>query len=311
MRKGNIFIAVLALAITAIAWSCSTSTGGNSLKDNTDSLLAKLTSYNGKLPVNFDNGDVLDSVYYDSGGNRAVFNYIVNNDELTIETLIDDPKSAHDHVVNNIATSSEALAMFKELANNEVEVRTVLLSTRSHQNTAVDLTADEIKAIKEKKSVAATQAQSDTASIKRDSLDILVDSINALCPDSIDRKTELTRVQIENNYLVYNYVYEESKGSTIDKMAREIKGKKDGTDSKYRRPTPELRQLINLCIDNGLGIKHRYVGKSTKQTEDYAFSAVELSKITNHPLPEGYEAIKDRTKPNKLKKALQSAESYI
>ncbi len=309
MRKSKLSIVVIALAMLATAWSCNTSTSGDSLKDNADSLIARLATYNVTLPVTFDNTDVLDSVYYDSGGHRAVFNYIVNNDEVSIEELSNNAKMAHDLVINNIASNSDATAMFKELANNEIEVRTVLLSTRSHVNTAVDLSADEIKALKVHK-VDTTQ-QKQGAMNASDSLNVLVDSINAQCPDSIDRKTELTRAQIENNYLVYNYVYEESSGSTIDKMAREIKGKKDGTDSKYRRPTPELKQLINLCIDNGLGIKHRYVGKSTKQTEDYSFSAVELSKITNHPLPVGYEAIKDRTKPEKIKKATQTKEYNI
>lgn len=299
----------MAVAMLAMAWSCGTSTGSNALKNNADSLITLLKSYNEKLPITFDNADVLDSVYYDSGGHRAVFNYIVNNNEMDIETLSGNAKMAHDLVVEKIASSSESMAMYKELATNEIEVRTVLLSTRSRTNTTVDLSAEDILAIKAKKDVASTKEQAPMNA--SDSLDVLVDSINALCPDSIDRNTELTRVQIENNYLVYNYVYEESNGTTIDKMSGEVKRRKEITDSKLRHPSPDYQQLIFLCIDNGLGIKHRYVGKTTKQTEDYSFSAVELNKITNHPLPEGYEAIKERTKNNKIKKATQSEESGI
>lgn len=286
---------MLLLMAIAIMPGCSS---GNA---DSNKVVSLLKTYNSTLPITFDNDDVLDSVYYDGGGHRAVFNYIVNTAEVSIEALATNSKAARELVVGNICSSAKAMAMFKELAENEVDVRAVLLNPRSHSNVAIDFGIDEIKALHAQQPAAVTKPQD--AMTARDSLDAMVDSINSQCPDSIDGRTELTNLRVENNYLVYNYVFNESKAATIDKLAGDFKRKKQTFDSRYRKADPQLQQLLLLCIDNGLGIKHRYLGRSTKQAEGFAFSAVELSKITGHPLPQGYEAIKDRVKPLKLRKA--------
>jgi hypothetical protein len=196
--------------------------------------------------------------------------------------------------------------MYKELAKNEVTVRTVMLSTRSRTNTQVDLSATEINGLKANRATTS-HASSDTMTV-RDSLDLALDSINALCPDSIDRKTELTKVQVENNYVVYNYVIDENKSTTIDKMKSDMRKMQQDTEKEMRKPSPEQAKLMALCVDNGLGIKHRFVGKSTKQTQDYSFSAVDLSKITGRDLPEDYEEIKGLIDPKKYKKKTGSSQ---
>lgn len=295
MKKGNILLALMLLMAIVIMPSCSSGNG------DSEKVMSQLKTYNSKLPITFDNDDMLDSVYYDGGGHKAVFNYIVNTSETSVEELATNSKAARELVVSNICSSAEAMAMFKEMAENEVEVRTVLLNPRSHSSVPIDFGIEEIKAFHAQQATAQAKPQAEMTA--RDSLDVMVDSINSQCPDSIDSRTELTNVRIENNYLVYNYVLDESKAATIDKLAGDVKRKKQIYDSKYRKAEAQLQQLLLLCIDNGLGIKHRYVGRSTKQAEGFAFSAVELSKITNHPLPEGYEANKDRVKPLKLKKA--------
>lgn len=306
MKKGNIITAVIALVIIALASSCSTSTSSDNLSENPDSLMKLLSQYNAKLPVTFGNGDILDSVYYDGGGHRAVFNYIVDNNDVTIETLASDAAKAKELLKGNIATSEDALAMYKELAQNEIDVRTVLLSTRSRTNTPIDLSADEINGLTAMKD-STTKQVSDQMTV-RDSLDMALDSINALFPDTIDQRTVLTKVQVENNYVVYNYVCDEGKNTTMDRMKGEMGKKKAASESQMRKPTPELEQLMTLCVDNGLGIKHRFVGKSTKQTQDYSFSAVDLSKITGRDLPEDYEEIKDLIDPKKYKKKTGSSQ---
>lgn len=274
--------------------------------DKSEKAIEKLKSYNTKLPITFINEDVLDSVYYDGGGHKAVFNYIVNDDAVNIESLSDNAPAAKKHLLNQITADTIVLNMYKELANNELDVRTVLLTPRSHVNVDVEMSSVEILALQPKKEASAINTGKVLTA--RDSLDQLVDSINTLCPDSIDRNTQLTKVQIENNYLVYNYVTEETKTISIDKKKGDIMRRKAITDSKIRKPSPEYKQLIYLCIDNGLGIKHRYVGKSTKQAEDFAFSAVDLSKMTRHPLPEGYKAVTERIKEKKVVRVVKPGE---
>lgn len=292
MRKNSIFLSLMVLLMVAMLPSCDSN-------NREDKVIANLKAYNEKLPVTFANEDVLDSVYYDGGGHKAVFNYVVNNGDVTIETLSADAKAAKEHLFSQLKSDTTALNLYKEFADANLDVRTVMIGHRSHAKATVELTAEEINNLKGEKPSAEKKSTKDLTA--RDSLDQLVDSINALCPDSAGRKAELTKVQIENNYLVYNYVYEESKNFTIDKAKGEISKLKASTDSKIRKPTPEFEKLIYLCIDNGLGIKHRYVGKSTKQAQDFAFSAVDLSKITKHDLPEGYEAVKERVKEKKKK----------
>ncbi len=296
MKTGKILTAILMLTILVAAASCSST---KSDPEKLEVITKLIKDYNVKLPVTFDNGDMLDSVYYDGGGHCAVFNYIVDNNDVTIETIASDAAKAKDLLLTNIATSGEAMAMYKELAKNEVTVRTVMLSTRSRTNTQVDLSATEINGLKANRATTS-HASSDTMTV-RDSLDLALDSINALCPDSIDRKTELTKVQVENNYVVYNYVIDENKSTTIDKMKSDMRKMQQDTEKEMRKPSPEQAKLMALCVDNGLGIKHRFVGRSTKQTQDYSFSAVELSKITDRPLPEGYEEIKELIDPKKYK----------
>lgn len=277
--------------------------------DQSDSVVAKLSTYNATLPIPFANDDLLDSVYYDGGSHKAVFNYLVNNDQVSLESLIGDTKSAKAFVIDQLTSSPEALAIYKEIAGYQVEVRTVLLDNRGRVNTQVDLTLDEIKNLRSK--ATARTDTSRNAMTVRDSLDQLVDSINALCPDSINNKLELTKAQIENNYLVFNYVCNETKNMRIDMMKGDLASWKARADKEINLPTAEFKQVLKLCVSNGLGIKYRYVGKLTKQAEDYSQSAVSLSKITKHPLPEGYEAIKERTTDEKLKKAVNANEGRI
>ena len=301
MRKNSIFFSLMVLLMIAMLPSC----GSNNKEEK---VIANLKAYNEKLPVTFDNEDVLDSVYYDGGGHKAVFNYVVNNGDVTVETLSTDAKAAKEHLLNQLKTDTTALNLYKEFADAELEVRTVMIGHRSHAKATIDLGVEEIKNLKAQKS--SEESKTTQALTARDSLDQLVDSINALCPDSVGSKAELTKVQIENNYLVYNYVYNESKNYTIDKAKGEIAKLKASADSKIRKPTPEYEKLMYLCIDNGLGIKHRYVGKMTKQAQDFAFSAVDLSKITKHDLPEGYEAVKERIKEKKKKVYIDPNEKY-
>ncbi len=299
MRKTGIIPSLMVLMMIVLASSCTN-------PDKSEMAIKKITSYNTKLPITFGNEDVLDSVYYDVGGHNAVFNYVVNDDAVTLESLSSNVKAAKEHILNQITSDTTVLNMYKDFAVDELNVRTVLLTPRSHVNVPVELSWEEIQALHPKRESAAKK--SEKALTARDSLDQLIDSINALCPDSIDRNTELTKVQIENNYLVYNYVSEETKNSTIDIKKGEFQKRRAIADGKLRKPSPEYKQLIYLCIDNGLGIKHRYVGKLTKQAQDFAFSAVDLSKITRHPLPEGYEAVKERIKEPKVKRILAPGE---
>lgn len=294
---------LVALAMSVCTNSCITAG-----TDNADSVVMRLKTYNDKLPLTFSNDDMLDSVYYDGGSHKAVFNYLVNNDEVTIESLIADGKAAKDYVVKHLLENADAISLYKEIAGYEVEVRTILLDGRGRLNTQVDLTLDEIKKLHSQGKIQKP-AQAMTA---RDSLDQLVDSINALCPDSIESKLELNRVQIENNYLVFNYVCNETKSMKIDMMKGDLGRWKTRVDRDIAAPTPEFKHLMELCVDNGLGIKYRYVGRLTKQAEDYAKSATTLSKATRRPLPEGYEEIKERTgKDARIKKATKAVQGQI
>lgn len=289
MRKNSIFLSLMVLIMTSMLPGCS-----NKEQTVTDNIKA----CNQKLPITFANDDVLDSIYYDGGSHKAVFNYVVNSTDVTIESMSTDAKAAKEYLTNQLVSDTTALNIYRELANAKLDVRTVMIGHRSHAKATIEMSIEEIKNLKYQKPSADSKTTPTLTA--RYTLDQMVDSINAaLCPDSTGSKAELTKVQIENNYLVYNYVYNESKNFTIDKANGEISKLKALTESNIRKPTPQFEKLMHLCIDNGLGIKHRYVGKMTKQAQDFAFSAVDLSKITKHDLPEGYEAVKERIKEEK------------
>lgn len=293
MRKS---INIIVAATILFAWMAVGCVTGESNKAGDANLNACLDSINDILPITLDEFGTLDSVYFDGGGNTAVFNLVVDESGATFKTASSGEANSKKVILDELSKNQDMLSLYKSIAHHEVNVRTVLMAASGKNYGQVELLAEDILKMTASAPKPQAAAPNDTLAMKRDSLDVLVDSINALCPDSINSKTELTKVQIENNYLVYNYVCAETKLMTMDKMKAEIAGRKAQTDTKLRKPTPELKHLIELCVDNGLGIKHRYVGRSTKQTQDFAFSAVDLSKIANHPLPEGYEAVKEREK---------------
>lgn len=282
--------------------SCNSNSGKeNKLSENPDSLKAVIASFNKVLPITFDSGNELDSIYYDMVGNEAVFSMVIEDAAGMgdVENVLQGGEQARKLLLSELAANEKALAMYQQLAQGGVDVRTVMMGKRGRNSCQMSLTAEQVLAIKADKNSKNTQGKKAPTSA-RDSLDLLIDSINALCPDSINRKIEMTKVQVENNYLVYNYVCEEEgKMATVDKLKGEMKGWKASAESKLRKPSPEMLTLMKLCIDNSLGMKHRYVGKVTKQTIDYSFSAVELSKMCNHPLPEDYVEIKERIKEPK------------
>jgi len=295
------------LLVGEVSTSCST-TGSDEgkLSENVDSLMARLKVFNDKLPVTFASGNVLDSVYYDSGGNQAVFNLVINDGDGSGDVKImfggnDSNDRAKSVLVSGLEGNEEALSMYKELAEGGVSVRTVLMGSSGRNKIQVELSAEEVNAIKLSQKANTAVANKTHADSAIDSLTILVDSINALLPDTIDGKTMLTMVMVENNYLVYNYVREEGNNGTVDRLKRQLSTWKGSAESELRKPSPEMLTLMKLCVSNGLGMKHRYVGKDTKQTIDYSFSAVDLSKLCDQPLPEGYEEIKERIKrPKKV-----------
>ena len=298
MRKITIISVVAVLLLGTVVTGCGTATDeGKPLSENTDSLQRRLAAFNAKLPIELDADQMLDSVYYDGGGNRVVFNLVLGNDEADL-AIINDFKKSKQLITDVVAGNKEAWAMYKELADGGVGVRTVVMNSRGN-NCAVDMTPEEVLAMASAAKTVKDSVNTDSVSVD-DRLSELVDSINSLLPVSIDRATELTKAQVENNYLVYNYVREEG-NMTIDKMKGQIRGWKMGEESKLRKSSPEQQALMETLVDNGLGIKHRYVGKTTRQTVDYAFTAVELSKISKHPLPEDYEEVKDRIRVPKKK----------
>ena len=298
MKKVLLALIVAGLALSAATLlSCGNNTDNTGdITENVDSIKSIMLDLNAKLPISVDGGGVLDSVYYDGGSKKAVFNYVVGYD-VDMDVLVANNSSAKKMVLDMIGGNDSIKSIYKMVADNGIDTRTMIMSTRTAKNSTIDLSAEELKQI-----TAASAKDND--SIPRDSLShaerlkVCVDSINALCPDSIDRRTELTRVQVENNYLVYNYVKDEGgNNETVDRLKRQLSGWKASAESKMRKPSPEMLTLMKTCVDNGLGIKHRYVGNETKQTISFSFDAVALSKICDQPLPEGYEAIKERTKP--------------
>lgn len=278
--------------------ACNSNSGNeNTLSENPDSVKTIIASFNKALPITFDSGNELDSIYYDMVGNDAVFSMVIDEGTGTINTdsILKGGEQAKKLLLSELASNGKALEMYRQLAQGGLDTRTVMMGKRGRNSCQVALSAEQVLAIKVVES-GDSRGKAAVAT-SRDSLNVLIDSINALCPDSISKKIEMTKVQVENNYLVYNYVCEEQgKMATVDKLKGEMKGWKASTDSKLRKPSPELLTLMKLCINNSLGMKHRYVGKATKQAIDYSFSAVELSKMCNHPLPKDYVEIKERIK---------------
>lgn len=298
MRKLLLAVIVVWLGLWSTALQSCNSSGNDTqdITENVDSIKSIMLNLNAKLPISDDNGGSLDSVYYDEGSKKVVFNYIVGYD-VDMDMLTANGAQARNMLLDVIGGNDSIKSLYKTVADNGIDVRTMIMSTRNAKNLTIDFTVDELKKIVTTAATAADTTATDSLPAN-ERLKNCVDSINALCPDSIDRRTELTRVQVENNYLVYNYVKDEGgNNETVDRLKRQLSQWKGEAESKLRKPSPEMLTLMKACIDNGLGIKHRYVGNETKQTIDFSFTAVELSKFCNHPLPEGYEAIKERTKP--------------
>ena len=292
-------IGFVLLLFTLGCLSCNNNSGKeNSLAENPDSVKMIIAKFNDALPLTFDSGNELDSIYYDKVGNEAVFSMVIDDavGVVDMDSLLSGGEAAKKLLISELKTNGKALAMYKQLAQGGLDLRTVMMGKRGRSSCQVMLSAQQVMDIKADKSGENKVSQAAISS--RDSLDLLVDSINALCPDSVSKKITMTKVQVENNYLVYNYVCDEA-GVTVDRMKGEMKGWKASTDSKLRNPEPQLLALMKLCINNSLGMKHRYMGKETKQAIDYSFSAVDLSKMCNHPLPEGYVEIKERIKEPK------------
>ena len=289
MFKRIISLMIIVVAGLSMIFMLDECNGGGktTLAENTDSLQICLAGYNKKLPISVGDNS-LDSVYYDSGGNTAVFNYIVTDDLQ--ENLT--PQNARKLVEQMLTGSREAWDMYNELARNQVAIRTVIMGEHNRNTCVVELTEAQVLAIKP----GTARKQEDAAMTSLDSLNLALDSINALCPDTINSKTLLVKVQVENNYVVYNYVVEETKVNTLDKQKASLPAWKASQEKQLQSPSPEMKSLMILCVDNGLGMKHRYVGRDTKQSLDYAFTATQLSAMSKHPLPEGYEEVKERTK---------------
>lgn len=294
MRNIQSIILLTAVMVIAIVTSCGNLNNKNNADNN---LTALLDSINGVLPIEMEDYGTIDSVYYDSGGNTAVFNVVAEEKGTDTEIMYHGGPRSKKLLLYQLSSNSTVLSIYKGLAQKEVTVRTVFISPNGKNYGQVELMPEEITAIMPAAAKPQKEIKEDSITMKRDSLDTLIDSINASLPDTIDTKTLLTTVLVENNYLVYNYVFDESKGTTMDKLKGEMSRKKALAESEMRKSSPSQQKLMQLCVDNGLGIKHRYVGRSTKQTKDFSFSAVDLSKITGHALPAGYEAIKERIKP--------------
>ena len=156
---------------------------------------------------------------------------------------------------------------FNELIESDMGFKVIYIGKTSKKKATCRLNAEELKQTIE---LSLDEKSADKF------LETLINLTNIQMPIKIDLGMEITKMYREGNYLIYEFIVEESLydiNSLRNKMEENraailetVNNESDGASVEFRK----------ACKNAGVGIGYRYIGKMTKQKGEIFFEADEL-----------------------------------
>ena len=226
-----------------------------------------VATMNRKCPSSLNEVGTLDEVTLD--GNIIIFK--VTPSDAFLEGLDEMPE------LPKLLTKSFLLGLkdgnaeiIKTISDAQVKVRTVIISPNSSKEYVGEFSSEEIAELMNDKGNSLDAA-----------LQSLCETVNKLLPEEdIEDGITQTEVLLEDDYLVYKYAIDESKGSMSEwkEMKNEIK--RDLIEIIRTDPTNlGGRSLLKLVIKTNRGLTFRYEGSTSKESVDVIITNTELKRL--------------------------------
>lgn len=99
-----------------------------------------------------------------------------------------------------------------------------------------------------------------------------------MCPLDMGNGMIVNSVYVEGNYMVYEYVVDES-NYNLDVMAANARSEAQRRNLLLSFMTDDMRDLVELLIDERKSLMYRYFGDVTEDCVEVKFSVSELKKV--------------------------------
>lgn len=274
----KIMMAMFALSVISMAVSCgsrsdsdenksskATSEVSEDVQMSRQTLLLAMDEIKKSLPIPV--GMLGEMTRFDIEGNNMVMELTVNETAVNIDALKSNPELMHELVVSTATNSSNpSLDLFLDLIDKaDMGLELVYVGKSSGNSVSSVLTSDEIK----KRNV-----------IQRDPQELLAKQIevtNLQMPMDLGYGMVMVKFQREGDYIVTYCECDESMIS-IDALKENVAAMKTSFKSTMtsNAADPSVSELVRICKDAGVGIKYKYIGKSSGKSVTVGLSADEL-----------------------------------
>lgn len=286
----KMMMAMFALSVIGMAVSCgnrsdsdddtkkgkaaselSDNSGDSESKDNQMSrqiLAQALDEVNENLPMSV--GMVGDLTKFAIEGNDLVMELTVNESAVNIDALRSNPELMHELVVSMATNSSNpALDVFLDLVDKaDMGLKIVYVGKSSGKSVSSVLTSDEIK-----NRNVMDESQRDPEELLAKQIEVT----NLQMPMELGYGMVMVKFQREGDYIVTYCECDESI-IPIDALKENVAAMKSSLKSTMTSyaSDPSVSELVRLCKDAGVGIKYKYIGKSSGKSVTVGLSADEL-----------------------------------
>ena len=125
-------------------------------------------------------------------------------------------------------------------------------------------------------------------------LEAEIEAFNKQCPVSMGMVGEITSLELEDDCIVFNY-HVNAGVLNFDALKKEPDFLKDNMKITFMNPNQDIKQLMELLVDEEFGLKIRMTEKNSGKTLSVSFNAKEVEELNRYDI--------DERDPNKLLEA--------
>lgn len=232
--------------------------GVNSCQDNARTKLAREIEVVGKAcPVNMGLIGELRSISYDKNENKIIFDYLINEDIISINGLA-AVENEMKQSVKTFITGSDNGKTYDLLVESGAAIKLEFEGKTSKERTTIMVSSDELSQFDGQQTAPA------------DKLETIVSAANKQCPQSFGDGLVMTKVYLEDGYVIYGYEYD---SNVLDVSAIDADALKEQLASAVKLMFNDFsgKQFFNVLKEKNAGLKYTYTPAGS---EDAVYTVV-------------------------------------
>ena len=238
---------------------------------NVKKLKSEVRKANAMCPMNLGvSGDLL-SIQYNEKENNVLFVYSLN-ENIAGHTFIKKNKKNMEKAAKLFVASESFDDIRKDILNAQASLTLIYKIPSNGKTASIFLSYDELKEMVEN--------PLSEREIKIMKIENKVEMENNSCPQEVEKGIILTKVYIEDNYVVYSYSMDEDEYD-MRLLERNAASLKSNTEDQIKEDSKDLILCnnLNLMRELGYGIKYHYYGTKSSKYVGIKITPSELASM--------------------------------